>query len=77
MKDNKYQCSICKGVFETEWDGAEAELDAVWGGKFKKEDCGVVCDDCYRAFMKNAPPDAKVENCHFAQHSNGGVKPTC
>lgn len=69
MKDNEYKCDMCGGVFEKSWSDKEAakELEDVWGGKFEPDDCGVVCDDCYKEFMQSPPPDAKVENCHFAQ----------
>lgn len=52
MTSNQYQCWKCKGVFEKGWsdEEAEAERAANWP-RFSQDDCDVVCDDCYKAFM--------------------------
>jgi len=51
MKDNEYQCAICKEVFEKEWSDEEAlaELKENFGD-ISTEDCELVCDDCYNEF---------------------------
>ena len=48
-----YQCHVCKETFEEDWteEEAEKELQENFPG-FKKEECEVVCDDCYERFMK-------------------------
>lgn len=49
MKENEYQCAMCGGIFEKEWtdEEAEAELKEIFGD-VPKENCGIVCDDCYK-----------------------------
>lgn len=76
MKDNEYQCYMCKGVFEKGWSDEDAvkELDDVFKF-FTPEESELVCDDCYRKFMEHAPQGVAVENCHFAQQTNGDAKP--
>lgn len=50
MKDKEYTCAVCGETFvgtQSEED-AEAEMKGIFGNNFKKEDCGVVCDDCWK-----------------------------
>lgn len=49
MNHNEFQCAMCREVFEKGWtdEEAEAELVALWGN-IPKEECGTVCDDCFR-----------------------------
>jgi DNA-directed RNA polymerase subunit RPC12/RpoP len=49
LKTNEYKCTACGGVFEKGWsdDEAVAELNETFGS-VPMEDCGIVCDDCYR-----------------------------
>lgn len=49
LKPNEYQCAMCHGVFEYGWsdDLATKELHQNFGA-FDKEDCVLICDDCYQ-----------------------------
>ena len=49
MKDNEYQCAVCGGIFEFGRSDEEAvsEMKENFPG-LEKEDCGIVCDDCYK-----------------------------
>jgi len=49
LKPNEYRCEACNGVFEKGWsdDQARSELGEAFPG-VGTEDCGMVCDDCYR-----------------------------
>jgi hypothetical protein len=49
-----YVCAMCKGEFTKGWSEEEAieELDALWG--VSKEECDVVCDDCFKLIMGEA-----------------------
>lgn len=46
---NTYTCEACGGTFDKGWsdEEAEAELKTTFG--VDKQDCGLVCDDCYKA----------------------------
>jgi len=46
-----YRCAICGLTFESEWSDEEAlaEKAANGWGEIPTEECGVVCDYCYRA----------------------------
>lgn len=45
----KYICTICRKEFESSWSDEEAvdELSQTFPG-YSKEDCAVVCEDCYK-----------------------------
>jgi hypothetical protein len=49
LKPNEYQCAMCRGVFEYGWsdERATTELANNFPG-FEKDDCAVICDDCYQ-----------------------------
>ena len=49
MKDNEFKCAMCKGIFEKAWSEEEslAELKSYFG-EISKEDCEVICDDCFQ-----------------------------
>lgn len=51
---NTFTCAKCglkfKGLQSDK--EAEAEMKANFGEDTKKEDCAVLCDDCYKEFMK-------------------------
>lgn len=49
MEPNEYQCASCGGVFEYGWtdDKAVMELANNFPG-IEKDDCAVICDDCYQ-----------------------------
>ena len=57
MKENEYQCAMCKGIFEKGWTEEESvsELKENFGD-ISKEDCDVICDDCYNAIMIGGKP---------------------
>lgn len=43
-----FECAMCGYTGECRPEGeAEAELKAEFGPNIKKEDCAVVCDDCW------------------------------
>jgi len=48
VKENEYQCAICKGVFEKGWSDEEAENEVkeIWG-EIPQEERAVICDDCF------------------------------
>ena len=45
-----FKCDNCGKVFESDWDGAEAEYEKEFGLP-KQEPRAVVCDDCYNQIM--------------------------
>ena len=49
MKENEYQCEICKGIFKKGWSDEEAKQEAldIWG-EIPNEERGLVCDDCFK-----------------------------
>lgn len=51
MKDNEFQCVMCKGVFTKGWSEEEAlaEAERTFGKPVSewKQGAQVVCDDCY------------------------------
>ena len=49
LKENEYQCACCGGAFEYGWSDelASKELEQNFPG-YEKQDCAVICDDCYR-----------------------------
>jgi hypothetical protein len=59
MELNTYKSAMCGGVFDYEWTDEEAvaEMNQYYGKDFKKEDCEVVCDDCFQKIHPdNHPP---------------------
>lgn len=46
---NEYQCADCGRVFEKGWsdEKAKEELSNTFPG-YDEEDCGLVCDDCWK-----------------------------
>ncbi len=46
----KYKCVICLEEFEAGWTDKEAiaEMKENFGESVSKEDCEVVCDDCFK-----------------------------
>lgn len=50
---NTYTCSACRNEYEKGWTDAEAteEVKTNFGEGFSKENCDVVCEDCYRKIM--------------------------
>lgn len=50
LETGQYQCAVCGGVFNKTWsdDEAAAELSETFPG-YASDDCGIVCDDCYKA----------------------------
>jgi hypothetical protein len=51
--NNEYTCAVCKGVFTESWteEEAMAEMHNNFGEDFNRDDCEVICDDCYKEFM--------------------------
>lgn len=49
LEPNQYRCAMCDGVFERGWSEEEAlaELGDNFSG-FEPDDCGIVCDPCYK-----------------------------
>jgi hypothetical protein len=55
MEKNEFKCTRCGGVFEKGWSDAEAaeEMHRELGGAPRGDArMGVLCDECYREFMK-------------------------
>ena len=53
VKENEYRCACCRKVFEKGWSDEEARKEAKqWSEEEMKEGEAVVCDDCYKGFMK-------------------------
>lgn len=49
-----YQCANCHGTFEQEWTDADADLELQRNFPgFARDECLVVCDDCYTAAMRS------------------------
>ena len=53
MNPDEYQCACCKGIFRKAVSDEEAmkELRENFGD-VSQQDCGVLCDECYKEFMK-------------------------
>jgi DNA-directed RNA polymerase subunit RPC12/RpoP len=56
----KYKCAMCKIVFDSDWEDAEAEEE------FQREfpgcthdDDDVVCDDCWSKMVAFVPPPGR------------------
>ena len=53
MKEGKFKCDLCKGVFDFEdpevWSDKDAinEKEEIFGG-IPLDECGIVCDDCWK-----------------------------
>jgi len=54
-KTHTFTCEGCGGTFESEWseDEARAEQVEVFGFTLPKQECCLLCDDCYAAFMRS------------------------
>ena len=50
LANNEYRCAVCGGVYLKGWSDSEAEdeLSDVFPG-ISKDECDLVCDDCYKA----------------------------
>ena len=50
----EYTCAECGGRFEKAWsdEDAEKEMRENFGTHITTADCDVLCDDCYRMFMR-------------------------
>lgn len=52
LKQNEFQCAMCKGIFEKGWSDEEAEKEAeeLWGKKTSISDprMVIVCDNCFQ-----------------------------
>ena len=54
MKKDSYVCAICKQEFEKGWTDEEAieEKNILFGQDKLLEDCGIICDDCFKRFIE-------------------------
>jgi hypothetical protein len=54
-----FVCAMCGGTFEKDWsdDEAEVELKENFGENFSKDDCYIVCNDCYNKVKPSANPE--------------------
>ena len=52
LKSNEYRCAICGGIFEKgqSEEAAQEEMKHNFPD-VDKEDCDMVCDDCYKEIM--------------------------
>lgn len=44
-----YKCSVCGETYDKGWSDEEAEAELAENFGVPKEDCDIVCDDCYKA----------------------------
>lgn len=58
MKENEYQCNICKGIFQKTREDEEAisEMESVFG-PVPVENQVIVCDDCFQFIRPDHHPD--------------------
>lgn len=51
MSDNTYKCDVCGETYEKGLTDAEAakQFESEFPG-FEPDDCGVVCDDCFKCW---------------------------
>ena len=60
MKNNEFQCSACKNIYEKGWTDEEAvaENEALYGDKSisSGEPQEVVCDDCFTKLKELTKP---------------------
>lgn len=65
LKPNEYQCAMCRCVFEYGWSDEEAttELANNFPG-FEKDDCDVICDDCYQGMGLFCGPPLTLKREH-------------
>lgn len=55
MEPEEYQCEHCKGIFtkvQDEDDATVAEFAENFPDTPKDEELAIICDDCYKAFMR-------------------------
>lgn len=45
---DKYKCAVCEEEFDKGWTGEEAEAELAENFGVPKEECDMVCDDCYK-----------------------------
>ncbi len=45
--NGEYKCEMCLGIFSFGWTEEEAKAEAE-KKDFDTDDCGIVCDDCYK-----------------------------
>ncbi len=57
MSEESYQCAMCGGVFEKTRSDEEAmrETNELFGD-VTREDCDVICDDCFKIVCPNGRP---------------------
>lgn len=58
QKRDKYECEMCGEEFEFGWSDEEAKQEAIDNG-FDINDCGIVCDDCYKLTPWGQQDEAK------------------
>jgi len=53
LKDNEYECALCKNIYKKKVtdEEAEKELKEQFGPNATIEDSEIVCDDCYNAMF--------------------------
>ena len=64
MKDNEYQCDMCKGIFEKGWSDEEAKQEAeeIFGKNPNEwnDEQKVVCDDCFNKINPTAEENSEL-----------------
>ncbi len=54
MKTKTYTCAWCGETYKEGWTDEDAEVRENFG-EIKKEECRVVCDDCYNQMFPHFP----------------------
>ena len=54
LNKNEYKCECCGKIYEKGWSDEEAleESLALWG-ELDEDNLAIVCDDCFKEFMKD------------------------
>ncbi len=69
MSDNKYTCAMCHNTYDKEISDEEAMQETQrYFPRTKREECGVVCDDCWQLIKPLKTSD------QFEQHLNDWLR---
>jgi hypothetical protein len=51
---NEYTCDVCHQTFKYAWSDEEAKKELEQNFGVSVEECGLVCDDCYKKMCEQA-----------------------